>query len=120
MYAIRSYYGDQGAAGRVLARVGAESHQRALAGLAGDLPVLVGHQGVARDELHVVALLARLPDDQAGLGVVAADVDDVDPGVLHFGHERRVVLLARRVGLVHRLLDAALVELLLGLRNNFV
>ena len=96
----RSNASTTGLGVRVLARIGREGHQRALAGIAGDLPVLVGDQRVARDRAGVHALLDHLAHDQAGFGVVAADIDDVDAGLLQLGDERGVVLLAGGVGLV--------------------
>src|SRR5262249_53618038 len=76
---------------------------------------LVGGVGVARHHLGVEALLAGLAHDQPDIGVVAADIDQVDLGVLQAGDQRRVVLLAGRKGLVERLGDALAVQLLLGL-----
>src|SRR5271166_2489796 len=98
-----------------LARVGGEGHHRALARRSGDLPELVGDQRVAADERGGHPLLLGLADDQPGLGVVAADIDHLDAGLLQARDQRRVVVLARRVVLVHRLLHAERVELLAGL-----
>ena len=82
---------------------------------AGDRPELVGGDGVAGDHLGGHALAAHLAQDQAGLGVVAADIDHVDLVGLHLRDQRIEVLVALRVGLVHLLLHAGLVQRLLHL-----
>ena len=56
-----------------------------------------------------------LPHHQAGLGVVAAVVDQLDAKALELGDQGREVLVALVDGLVAQLLCAALVELLLEL-----
>ena len=101
--------------GRVLARVGREGHQRAFAGRPGDRPELLGDERVAAHQDRLHALVAHLADDQARLGVVAAEIDDIDVGLLELGDERRIVLLAGGDRLVHLLLLAGRVERLLGL-----
>ena len=56
-----------------------------------------------------------LTDDQPGLSMVATEIDDIDAGCLELADERRIVLLARRISLVHRLADAETRKLLAGL-----
>ena len=99
----------------VLTRVRREGHQRALAGIAGDRPVLVGDQRVAGHDLGRHALLFHLTGDQTGFGVIAADVDEIDFGLLHLGDECRVVLFAGRVRLFEGRFHARLFEVHLGL-----
>ena len=82
---------------------------------AGDRPELVGGDRVAGDHLAGHALAAHLAQDQAGLGVIAADIDHVDLVGLHLRDQRIEVLVALRVGLVHLLLHAGLVQRLLHL-----
>ena len=72
-------------------------------------------QGVARHHGRIDALLLGLARDQTGLGVIAAEIDQIDAGVLHLGDQRGEVLVARGDRLVHGLLDAARVQLLLEL-----
>src|SRR5262249_49859265 len=61
------------------------------------------------------ALSPHLAEDQAGFGVVAADIDHVDLVGLHLGHQRVEVLVALGIGLVHLFFHAGLVQRLLHL-----
>ena len=106
---------DHRGGNRVLARIEAEGHQRPLARLAGDLPVFLGDQRVTRNQARLQALLAHLANDQAGLGMVATVIEDVDLVGLELADQRRVILLAGGDGVVEDLLDTPRVELLLGL-----
>ncbi len=101
--------------GWVFARVGREGHQRAFAGRAGDRPVFLGDERIAAHEDGGHALVAHLAHDQSGLGMVAAEVQHIDMGLLELGDERRVVLLAGGVGLGQDLLLAGRVHRLPGL-----
>src|SRR5690606_35881218 len=67
---------DELLGGGVLARIGRESHQRAIDGVAGDRCQLVRHDTVTRDEGCLQALVGSLALDKAELGVQAAPVDD--------------------------------------------
>ena len=102
------------------ARVGRERHHGAGSGIAGDLPELIGHQRIAADQGRLHPLLFRLADDQPGLGVVAADIDHGDAGLLQAADQRRIVLLARRIGRCQRFLAAGGMQRLRGLvRQSF-
>src|SRR5215204_6264734 len=100
---------------RVLARVGREGHQRAFGAGTGDRDELRRHDAVAGHHRGVEALVAHLADDEPGLGVQPAEIDDVDVRLLQLRDEGRVVLLAGVDALVHDLLQALLVHRLLGL-----
>ena len=81
----------------------------------GPMAKLVGNQRIAGYELSLRALFTQLAKDEAGFGVIAADIDDVDPAFLELGDEGSVVLLAGGIGFIHRLRHAGLVEGLLRL-----
>ena len=69
--------------GRQLARVRPEGHQRALPAAAGEVPELaVDHRRVDQQPGRQ-ALVVRLAGEQAGLDVVAAEVDQPDAGLPH-------------------------------------
>ena len=71
-----------------------KTNMRALAGRAGNLPEFRRGDRIGHDQLELEVLLRRLAQDQAGLGVVAAEIDDVRLHVLQLGDERRIILLA--------------------------
>ena len=100
---------------REVARLRSEGEDHAFTGGAGDGPELLGVERVARHHLSAHALFTHLAQDEAAFRVIAADVDDVDAGVLHLGDEGGVVLFTGGVGLVHRFGHAGRVERLAGL-----
>ena len=106
---------DDAFCSRVLAWVRRERHQRAFAGFARDLPVFLGDECVARDQLGLHALIAHLAHDKTSFGVVTANVGDVDAGLLHLRDESRVVFLTSGVGFVHGILETGLVHVFAGL-----
>src|SRR6202000_2445329 len=61
------------------------------------------------------ALRAHLAAEQAGLLMVAADIDEIDVLGLQSGDDGVKILVALVVGFEHLLGDAGLVECLLGL-----
>ena len=71
-------------------------------------PVIAQYSSVTRASPDIMrgvdALLLGLARDQARLGVIAAEVDQIDAGVLHLGDQRGEVLVARGDRLVHGLL----------------
>jgi hypothetical protein len=69
---------------RFLTRIGSGREHRAFARWTGDKPELLGVQGVAADQLKIVASVTRLPDQERCFGTVSAVVQHVDPGGLHF------------------------------------
>ena len=78
------------------------------------MPEVFVEQRVAADHLQVVAVVARLADQQRRLALVAAVEQHVDAGRLEFCDRVQVVGPARRDLVVERLRDAAPVQLRLG------
>ena len=91
-------------------RVGREHEHRSLARRPGDLPEFRRGDRVGHDELEFEALLGGLTQDQAGLGVVAAEIDHVGLHFLQLGDKRRIVLFACIDAFVEDFLEAVLVH----------
>ena len=70
--------------GLALARVGAEGHQRALAGGTGDLPELVGDQRVAADQRDVHPALANEESQGEFIGLRVARDKQIHAGNFGF------------------------------------
>ena len=75
----------------------------------------VGSERVAADQRRLQTLVMRLADDQPGLGLIAAEIDRVDIGLLHLADQGGEVFVALIDRFVHDLLEAELVCRLLGL-----
>ena len=91
----------------VVARIGAERHQRAFDAGAADLGELVVGDAVAGDHHGLQALVAHLPHDQAAFGVQAAPHHIVGARRLDLRDDGRIILLADVDAFVEHFLLAA-------------
>ena len=81
---------------RVLAGVRREGQEGAVGGVAGGAPIVLGEEIVAADDHGLQGAIAHLLGDQGSVGVVAADIEDVDIGLLDPRHQL-VEVAARRL-----------------------
>jgi len=96
----------------------ATAEDRSFAQIACNRPKLVHVEAIAADQLQVNALLARGAQNPTRIRAVAADIEDIDPGLLQSPQQACVVVRIGRVQVVDRLRLATRAQLFARLQRQ--